>query len=75
MKEYIVSMDTAYEFEMRRFEELQELIRCKDCKWYEIAHLKKDGTDDRRFKPTWCTLWRAQMSEDDFCSKAERKEE
>lgn len=53
----------------------QELIRCKNCEWYEIVHLKKDGTDDRRYKPTWCSMWRAVMSEEDFCSMGERKEE
>lgn len=50
------------------------VIRCKDCERYEIVQLKKDGTDDRRYKPTWCTLWRSYMSENDFCSYAERRE-
>ena len=31
MKEYIVS-DDSYEYEMRRYDELKELIRCRDCK-------------------------------------------
>lgn len=55
------------------FEYLNEIVRCKDCEWYEIAYLKKDGTDDRRYKPTWCTLWRAEMSEEDFCSAGTRR--
>lgn len=68
MKEYIVSTDTAYEFEMGRFEELQELIRCKDCKHYTGR---------------WCTKFSTKQFDindiykgaHDFCSMAERKEE
>lgn len=64
MKEYIVSTDTAYEFEMRRFEELQELIRCKDCKYW--------GADGYR---NGCKYATCIMMENDYCSMAERKEE
>lgn len=32
MREYIVGEDS-YSYEMRRYEELEELIRCKDCKY------------------------------------------
>ena len=68
MKEYIVSTDKVYEFEMGRFEELQELIRCKDCKHYTGR---------------WCTKFSTKQFDindiykgvDDFCSQAERKEE
>lgn len=55
------------------FDYRETITRCKDCEWYEIAILKKDGTEDRRHKPTWCTLWRAEMSEEDFCSAATRR--
>ena len=51
---------------------IQELVRCKDCFWYEIAQLKQDGTEDRRYKPSWCSLWREDMNEDDFCSYGKR---
>ena len=68
MKEYIVSTDTAYEFEMRRFEELQELIRCKDCVFWEnydhVCSKKRELNG---------TMHGARA--DDFCSWAERKEE
>lgn len=63
MKEYIVSTETAYEFEMRRFEELQELIRCKDCKYYTGK---------------WCTTKQFDINDickgdNDFCSQAEER--
>ena len=50
----------------------RELVRCKDCWWYVIWELKKDGTDDRRYKPSWCIRWRTHMKEDDFCSLGKR---
>ena len=43
-------------------DKLQELIRCKDCKWYY-----RGGA--------MCTYWDGVNSGDDFCSRAERKEE
>ena len=46
----------------------RELIRCRDCFWYAIQQLKADETPDRRYKPSWCDLWRTDMNEDDFCS-------
>lgn len=52
-----------------------ELIRCKDCKWYEIYQLKKDGTDDRRYKPSYCVNLAFHASPDWFCADGERKEE
>lgn len=30
------------------------LIRCKDCKFYEVAELNNDGTPDKRCKPSIC---------------------
>lgn len=67
MKEYIVSEDS-YEYEMRRYDELKELIRCKDCKYYQTADFADGFT---------CYLAEgvAFAKEDDFCSLAERKEE
>jgi len=38
-------------------EELKDaelIVRCKDCKFYEIAELKQDYTDDKRYKPSVC---------------------
>lgn len=40
-----------------------ELVRCKDCKWYEF---------DRKMH---CGLPHGVRSKDDYCSDAERKEE
>ena len=53
----------------------QPLVRCKDCKWYVIEQLKKDGTDDRRYKPSYCTLLRHNFKPDWFCADGERKED
>lgn len=41
-----------------------EIIRCKDCKFYQEDHLFKVGFCDGR-----------QRNNDDFCSRAERREE
>lgn len=50
------------------------VIKCKDCKWYEIYQLKKDGTDDRRYKPSYCTLLRHSFKPDWYCADGERRE-
>ena len=54
----------------------QELIRCKDCKYYEVAELNYDGTPDKRCKPSICTNgWYEYAVERDpnwFCADAER---
>lgn len=65
MKEYIVSTDTAYEFEMGRFEELQELIRCKDCKHWQC--------DDYESYCDELGIFNTDMNS--YCSYAKRKEE
>lgn len=53
-----------------------ELIRCKDCKWLGVANLKdKNGQPN----PVACCRGngniRLGITPDDYCSKAERKEE
>ena len=67
-------------FRMRQwFEHLPsaqpEIIRCKDCKYYEIAWLKQDGTDDKRYKPSVCVKGRYAVPQnpDWFCADAERR--
>ena len=50
---------------------VQELVRCRDCRWYEIEQLKKDGTDDRRYKPSYCTLLRHNFKPDWYCADGE----
>lgn len=51
------------------------VMRCRDCKWYEIEQLKKDGTDDRRYKPSLCVLHNRNFAEDYFCADGERRED
>lgn len=51
-----------------------EFIRCKDCMWYGIYELKKDGTDDRRYKPSFCTLYDRLQDPDWFCGDGVPKE-
>lgn len=53
----------------------EAIVRCKDCKHYEIYQLKKDGTDDRRYKPSYCTLLRYSFKPDWFCADGERRED
>lgn len=75
MKEVIVN---AEDLVCLNKEKLQELIRCKDCKYYEIWEMKKDGyTDDKRYKPSVCTIGAYAIHRDEgwFCADAERKEE
>ena len=50
-----------------------EAIRCKDCIWYEIYQLKKDGTDDRRHKPSFCTRYDRLHDPDWFCGDGIRR--
>ena len=52
-----------------------EVVRCKDCKFYEVAWLKKDGTDDNRYKPSICVKGQYGITRkpDWFCADAERR--
>lgn len=43
-----------------------ELIRCRDCRWYAYQY---DGYHSE------CDLFKMCFDQDDFCSRAERKEE
>lgn len=64
-KEYIVreGKRSGGIYPSRCYEQIQELVRCKDCKWYENA----------------CTFFaadpfeRAPMEKNDFCSYGERR--
>lgn len=58
--------------ELKRYmPDLVEVVRCKDCKWYEIYQLKQDGTDDRRYNPSYCTLFRHRFKPDWYCADGE----
>ena len=73
MSEYIVR-ETGYPGRIKQ-ETVGELVRCKDCLWYEIYQLKKDGTDDRRCKPKFCVLHSRKLPGDYFCADGERRGE
>lgn len=53
--------------------DIVEVVRCRDCRYYEIMQLKKDGTDDRRYKPSLCVLHNRNFDEDYYCADGERK--
>ena len=54
-----------------------EVVRCKDCKWYESAFLKRDGTTDKRYKPNVCVRGRyaKPRKADWYCANGERRED
>ena len=57
--------------------ELLRVTRCKDCKYYAIAQLKKDYTPDERFKPSVCVKgeFAKHRSPEWYCADGEPKEE
>lgn len=73
MSEYIVR-ETGYPGAIQQ-EIVGELVRCKDCQWYEIYQLKKDGTDDRRYKPSYCVNLSYQTRPDWYCADGERRDD
>lgn len=60
IKKFIVSYDEDGN------EVVEELIRCKDCEYYEII----PGTQFRNY---WCTCHEFAREPDDYCSDAERR--
>ena len=72
MKEVIVN---AEDLVCLTKENLQELIRCKDCIWYVIAELTKDGRRDKRYKPSYCLLMQQYLNENNFCSYGYREKD
>ena len=76
--EYIVPVEKKGNDCMFDFMNAKPLIRCKDCKFYEVAELNYDGTPDKRCKPSICANgWYEYAVERDpnwFCADAERKE-
>lgn len=57
--------------------DLVGVVRCKDCKWYEIAYLKRDGTDDKRHTPSVCVRgeYAKPRKADWYCADGERRED
>ena len=64
MKEVIVPAD---DLVCLGKEKLQEVIRCKDCRYCT----EKKGTAINKH----CTWWYRTVDDEDYCSRAERKEE
>ena len=64
MKEVIVPAD---DLVCLSKDKLQEVIRCKDCKY---CTAKKSTVIKKH-----CVLWYRSVDGDDYCSRAERKEE
>lgn len=62
-KEYIVGEDS-FSYEMRRYGELEELIRCKDCKYNNGGRCSWHGGAGYKW-----------VVDDDYCSCGERREE
>ena len=53
------------------------VIRCKDCRYYEVYERKYDGSADKRFKPSICTRayeYAVAKAPNWFCADAEPKE-
>jgi hypothetical protein len=74
MKEYIVAEHPDFPYEEPK---PQELIRCKDCRYYEVYERKYDGSADKRFKPSICTRayeYAVAKAPNWFCADAEPKE-
>lgn len=51
------------------------VIRCKDCKWYINNILKADGTEDKRFKRSWCEIHRMETNDYGYCHWAYRRKD
>lgn len=49
-----------------------EVVRCKDCRWYEVNELKSDGTEDKRYKPSMCMLHSRNFRDNYYCADGER---
>ena len=69
MSEYIVR-ETGYPGQLTQ-EIVQELVRCRNCKWYEVYQLKQDGSEDRRYKPSFCALFQHRHKPDWYCADGE----
>jgi len=52
------------------------VVRCGECKWYGIYYAKKDGTPDKRYRPSVCLRgkYAKRRDPDWFCADGERRE-
>lgn len=63
MSEYIIK-ETGYPGAIEQ-EVVQELVRCRDCRWYKTMYCKMDR---------WTDLVTVYMAKaDDYCSYGERR--
>lgn len=54
-----------------------QVIRCKDCRYYDVYERKYDGSADKRFKPSICIRayeYAVAKAPNWFCADAEPKE-
>lgn len=68
MKEYVVAIKEYLGFKASDMRE--ELTRCKDCRYYGNAQISNTVA-----LTNFCSLLKDCRREEDFCSRAERKEE
>ena len=54
--------------------EVEHVVRCKDCRWFN-DRLKRDGTEDNRYAPSICTLHGRPHSNTYFCADGEVKDD
>lgn len=54
-----------------------EVVRCKDCRYYNIYQLKRDYTDDRRYSPSVCIIgkYAVRRNPEWFCADGERRQD
>lgn len=54
-----------------------EVVRCRECRYYEIVQLRKDGEDDHRYKPSVCVLGKyAEYRKPEwYCADGKRRNE
>lgn len=52
-----------------------EIVRCGECKWYGIYYAKKDGSPDKRYRPSVCLRgkYAKRRDPDWFCADGERE--
>ena len=60
----VINKGTGVEIEDASDADVEEVVRCKDCKWYE-----NDGYH------THCRIMRFSVEAEDYCSSGERRED
>lgn len=51
-----------------------DLVFCKDCVYFTRRQMKTDGSEDLRYKKSWC-MWNRRIKDaDGYCSDAIREE-